>query len=339
MTPLPSVDISFSPLHHIVTGPLKAALLNCALDLSLFDSLRRPETAKTVATALNLHPGNTSRLMDALVTLDLLEKNKGYYKNSHLAQTFLVTTSPACIGPLLKQTQNPALNPLDALAGLVTQGPPANDTVPDMADEILWAEEVTSSAGWVFGGTGSLVADAVQTLDGFSSFTRFLDMGCGHGAFSLYILERHPDLHAVLMDRTPVLDAAMPLMERFEAQERVSRLDRDYITDDLGSGYDLIFASATLNFARGCLPDLVRKIHGSLLPGGYFISFQDGMTHERTRPDTMLGAVIPAMMMDNDYCFNQGEIARTALDCGFRWVRSSTVSTPIGPMDLDISLK
>lgn len=240
---------------------------------------------------------------------------------------------------MLKQTQNPMLNPLDALAGLVAHGPRTGAQVPDLAEETLWAEEVKASAGWVFGGTGSLVADVIQHLDGFSSFTRFLDMGCGHGAFSLYILERHPDLCAVLMDRSQVLDAAMPLMEQYRARDRVSRMAGDYITDDLGSGYDLIFASATLNFARGCLPDLARKIHDSLRPGGYFVSFQDGMTHEGTKPDTMLGAVIPSMMMDIDYCFHRGEIAKTALDCGFRWVRSSTLPTPIGPMDLDIARK
>jgi len=75
------------------------------------------------------------------------------------------------------------------------------------------------------------------------------------------------------------------------------------------------------------------------VPGGYFVGFQDGSTHEGTKPDTMLGAVIPSMMMDSDYCFHQGEIARTLLDCGFRWVRSRTLSTPIGPMDLDIARK
>jgi len=139
-------------------GPLKAALLNCALDLALFDNLTRPRTGEEVAADLNLHPGNTCRLMNALATLDLLEKNKGYYKNTPLAQTFLAGTSPTFIGPLLKQTQNPDLNPLDALKTLVTHGPQTG--APDLADEAIWAEEVKASAGWVLGGTGTLIADA-----------------------------------------------------------------------------------------------------------------------------------------------------------------------------------
>ena len=65
MTTMPTVESSFSPLHHIVTGPLKAALLNCALDLALFDILTQPATGDAVATVLNLHPGNTCRLMNA----------------------------------------------------------------------------------------------------------------------------------------------------------------------------------------------------------------------------------------------------------------------------------
>ena len=339
MNTLPIADLSYRPLHEIAMGPLRAALLNCALDFALFDKLTRPVSGRTVADILGTHPGNTRRLLDGLATMDLIEKQAGRYWNSPLADAFLVTRAPTFIGPLLKQTQNPDLNPLDALKQLVSQGPDTANDPADMADETLWAEEVKASAGWVFGGVGQMVAGIIRALPGFSSFRRFLDMGCGHGVFSLYILDCHPELCAVLMDRREVLDAARPLVREFDAGPRVSYLAGDYLTDDLGEGYDLIYASATLNFAKGCIDDLVPRIYDALNPGGYFVSFQDGMIREQTKPDTMLGAVIPSMMMDMDYCFDQGQIADAAVRSGFEWVRSRTLLTPIGEMDLDIGRK
>ena len=77
----------------------------------------------------------------------------------------------------------------------------------------------------------------------------------------------------------------------------------------------------------------------ALNPGGLFIAFQDGLTHEGTRPDVMLGFLAESMRLDRDFGFRQGEIAEALLRCGFRSVRSRTVRTPMEEMDLDIARK
>lgn len=339
MESLPNTDVSYRPLYTLAMGPLKAAFLNMALELSIFDLLSAPASPESVAHQLNTHSTNTRRLLDGLTTLELLEKKEGTYRNTPLANTFLVSHSPQFIGPLLAQTQNPDMNPLEALKTLVAKGPETHPSPMDMTDEALWAEEIKASSGWVLGGVGSRIATRIADLPGFENLKTFMDMGCGHGVFSLYLLEQNPGMSGVLMDRKGVLEAAKPLIESFDAQDRISYRPGDYLTDDLGRGYDLIFASATLNFARGRMDHMLTKIHQSLNPGGYFVSFQDGLTHEQTRPDTMLGAIIPCMMMDLDYCFDQGEIADAALRAGFRNVRSQTMETPIGKMELDIARK
>jgi hypothetical protein len=45
------------------------------------------------------------------------------------------------------------------------------------------------------------------------------------------------------------------------------------------------------------------------------------------------------MGTDRDIFFTQGEICRAMLRSGFRSVRSQTVETPWGEMDLDIARK
>ncbi len=343
MNKLPNVDISYRPLHEISMGPLKAALLNHAIDLKIFDELTRPVTSEEIAKRLGTDAGNTQRFLNALATIDLLGKKNGRYQNLPIADTFLVSASPSCIAPLLKQTQDNRLNPLDQLPNLVKSGPLDMQEQVDLADESIWMKEAITSSGWVLGGAGQLVADMVANLPEFKHFENMLELGCGHGVFSLYILNEHPSLTSVLLDRPKVLDAAEFFCEKYGFRDRVRFFQADYITDSIcdtaENRYDLIFASATLNFAIHKFDDLMQKIYHALTPGGYFISFQDGMTHEQTHPDTMLGAVIPAMMGGADYFFPQGMIAQSAAKCGFQSIRSRTVETPVGEMDIDIARK
>lgn len=83
----------------------------------------------------------------------------------------------------------------------------------------------------------------------------------------------------------------------------------------------------------------MKRIYTAVKPGGYFVSFQDGMTHEHTKPDTMPGHLADQLTTGVDFSLDQGAVAESALRCGFRWVQSRTIETPMGPMDMDIALK
>jgi hypothetical protein len=51
------------------------------IELRIFNLLTSFRTAEDVARDIGAHPGNTRRFLDALVTIDLLEKRNGLYRN------------------------------------------------------------------------------------------------------------------------------------------------------------------------------------------------------------------------------------------------------------------
>jgi hypothetical protein len=54
----------------------------------------------------------------------------------------------------------------------------------------------------------------------------------------------------------------------------------------------------TLNFAEDQLDPIMKKIFSALTPGGVFINFNDGLTHENTQPETIvLNWLPPALML------------------------------------------
>lgn len=339
MKNLPTSKNSYAILHDMVTAPIRSRLLMAGIELRVFDEMSDFRSAGDIAAAIGAHRGNTERFLNALATIGLVEKKEGSYRNRPEASEFLVKQSPTYLGELFQLARRMCVDPLADLTALVKGGPPPATASRDFASAALWAEATLASAAWVTGGAGPQMAGIISSLPEFAGFRRMLDLGGGHGLFTLYFVDAHPEMAGVVFDRPEVVTVADGFIRDYDMNDRVSTLAGDYLSDDIGGGYDFIWACATLNFARHDLDSMIMKIFDALNAGGVFASFQDGMTHERTQPDVMLGHMGDALRMDRDFSFDQGEIADAILRCGFRSVRSRTVETPMGTMDLDIARK
>jgi len=339
MTGLSETPIDYGDLFQILMGPIKARLMMTGIELRVFNVLTSFRTAEDVAREIGAHPENTRRFLDALVTIDLLEKQNGLYRNLPITQTFLVEGPPTYVGALFQMIETRSVDPLKDLNRLVKEGPAGESAERAFASQELWAELTRTSAAWAIGSMGQKVAEIISALPGFSDFRKMLDLGGGHGMFALYIVSRHPSMKGTVFDRTPVVEVAKEFIGKYGMGDRVGITAGDYMTDDIGQDYDLIWASSTLNFAKRDLDALIERIYRAVKPGGYFLSLQDGMTHEHTKPDTMLGHLADQLTTGVDFSLDQGAVADAALRCGFRWVRSRTIITPMGPMDMDIAHK
>jgi SAM-dependent methyltransferase len=339
MKNLPKLSVDYRTLNETVKSPIRHKLLMAGIELAVFDRLDSFRSAGEIAETMGLHPGNTVRFLNALTMIGLIEKKEGMFRNLPEAAPFLTTDSPTYFGPLLRLIQSMCLDSLNNLVERIKSGPRPATEGDDFASEELWADATRASAAWVTGGAGDQMAAIVSGLPEFSGFRRMLDLGGGHGMFTLYFVVAHPTMTGVVFDRPAVAAVAETFIRQYEMQDRVSTMTGDYLKDDIGEGYDFIWACSTLNFARHDLDSLIRKILRALNPGGVFIAFQDGLTDEQTRPDIMLGHLGEALRIGKDLFFEQGEIADCMLRCGFRSVRSRTLLTPMGLMDMDIARK
>ena len=332
---LPRTNQSYKPLFDLFTSFLKCGIMFTGLELRFFDGLENPVSAPDLAREMNLDPLNAARFLDALAVAGLIDKKQGLYRNRELAQTFLTSHSPTYVGDLLSIYHEMCAGDHKQMADLVRRGPSARPPKEEHGSADLWAERSRAGAQWVFGEMGEMLAGIVSSLPGFDSFEKMMDLGGGHGVFALYMVEAHPSMSGVVFDRPAVLKTAEELSRRFGLDHRIETRPGDYLVDDLGEGYDLVFACSTLNFAKERIDELMTKVRRSLKPGGYFLTLQDGMTHERTRPDTMLGHLIDSLQTEGDFMFDQGFLAEAMLRAGFRQVRSRTIDAPVGRLDLD----
>lgn len=322
-------------LYRLINGPVTANLLMAGIELGIFDCLTEPTSAQEVAAALDSHPENTRLFLDGLTAAGLVQKSKGQYQNTDTAQKVLRKETPAYLGGLLTMmVQNP---PLESLLKLIRQGPP--EKKPDMGSEEIWASYAANMAHYQRAGFAGLAVEIISQLPGFHSFEKMLDLGGGPGIVCLAVTAASPSISGVIFDRPAVTRIAETFIRSYRMEDRVSTMTGDYMHDTIGEGYDLVWASATLNFAGNDLDLPVKKIFQALKPGGVFVSLTDGLTCERTAPAEFVLSSLPGALMGHDFGIDQGKIAQAMERAGFARISSRTVDTPMMPMDLDIAWK
>ncbi len=337
MKKLPDMDIQLGPVYEIMNGRTKTQIFLSAIELKVFDYLSSPKACGEIAEELKTHKENTGFLLDGLTAMGLLEKENGLYRNSPETQLSLYSESPAYVGQLFVMMDQMAKTDEKGFLQLVKEGPQAMNF--DMGAEEIWAGYARAMANFQRSGVAQKMALIVSGLDGFAGFKKMLDLGGGPGLFCIAMVDEHPSMHGVIFDQPAVVKISGEFIEEYQMQDRITVMGGDYMKDSLGEGYDLIWASSTLNFARENLVDFFQKIHKALAPGGVFISLAEGMTHEATQPSSLILGSVVHMLMGNFLPFNKGEIAKAMHQAGFSTVERKTVETSMVPMELDIAIK
>lgn len=337
---LQTIPVSPEPLYETMFASIQTKLLLTAIKLDIFGKLEQaPKSALEIAGELKGDPVNTEYFLNGLTTLSLLEKNEGSYKNTPLSETFLVQDKPSYLGDgFLLQDAQEDFGSFD-LQELILKGP--SQKAAKFGDSPkMWGRFAKSMANNQRSGVAQEAAELVSQLPEFQSFTKMLDLGGGPGINCIAMVDRHPNMTGIVFDRKPSTDVAGEFIREYGLEHRIDVLAGDYNVDDIGSGYDFIWASYTLNFAQKNLTQVMQKIYDALNPGGVFINLSEGLTHEGTQPKmTVLCTVGWSMHNHPLKAFDQGLIADTMLEVGFQSVRSSTLAVGWGVADMDIARK
>jgi SAM-dependent methyltransferase len=344
MKALPQNLPTFGRFYSWFRNGIAGHLLLCAAQAGVFSRLTRRQNAEKLAAELNLHLGTLRPLLDVFVAFDLLVKIDNEYCNTPQTTSLLADSSYANVLPLLAEVQTGLFVPLQALPQILREGPPARKPEENMYSlpEEVWADSAKGSAAWAFRGAGSQLAGELAALKGANKFSLMLDLGGGHGVFSLYAAAALPALKVRVLDSPAVLEVARQYIEEYSLQGRVSILPGNYLSDPLGEGYDLILASCTLNLtlADQSTSRVVRKIYHALKPGGYFVSLHDAWPDiPESNPLFPVEYPVYSLLSGTPVNMPRGFIASLALECGFQTVRSKELCLNAGMLALDIARK
>ncbi|UBU15405.1 acetylserotonin O-methyltransferase [Nonomuraea gerenzanensis] len=244
-------------------GAMGLHALVAAARTGVFDALReRPSTAGDLAAALGLDPHATGVLLRALTGLGYLRVRGGRYRLTRTARRWLTTGSTTSLLPGLVFWERTARVLWPGLEQAVRDGAPARPFYASLADD---PELSRSFHAWTAAVAARQAPAAARRIPVPRDARLVLDVGGGHGLFSLALLRRHPRLRATVIDLPDALPPAA-------AHPRLTPRAGSFLEDDLGSGYDV---ALLFNIVHGLNDEeaarLLRRVAAALDPGGVVV--------------------------------------------------------------------
>ncbi|WP_165774873.1 methyltransferase [Candidatus Viridilinea mediisalina] len=274
-------------LLDLLRGYRSAQVLIVCTELGVFEALAAgPANAQELGAQLKQRPEVLERLLNAAVALGLLElQHERRYANGPVAAACLSGTGPFFIGNLVRREANfyerwGQLGP--TVRGEVAAG---GTYVTDRAPDPTWVRRFELGLYDVARTSAPLVAELLAPLMPSNVAPRVLDIGGGHGAYSMALAQRYPTLTATIFELPPVIPVAQELVAASGLTERVALQSGDFKQDHLGTGYHLalLFGILTHQTTDEAVA-LLTKVHAALEPGGAVVIHNFLLNSDRVGP-------------------------------------------------------
>jgi len=241
-----------------------------AVKLGVFEALSGGAlTAAETAHRVEASERGTTLLLDALEALGYVEKKGGRYVNTPMTVKWLLRSSPTSLAGGIPFFESMVFDRWEHLDESIRRGRPAvygSDWLDQHPGSYRVYEE-----GMI--AIARMAADEVVARVKLpATARRLLDVGGGHGLYSIKFCRRYPDLSATVFDLPQALEVARETIVAEGMAGRVTAQEGDIWPDDLGTGYDV---TLLFNLIHAYSPDkntaLLHKISGALNHGGLIV--------------------------------------------------------------------
>ncbi len=235
-------------------------ILRTAVEMGIFDMASEPVTADSVCAEKGTDRDLTEMFLDSLAQLGLLSKDGDLYVDSEAAALYL--------DPKSRLYQEQSLKGIFAnmdkwmhLEERLREGPEYIPREQFFGDR--WIRSIAESCSG--GGVGAVV-DAVDAVVDLSGYGTFMDLGGGHGLYTIGFVHRHPNLKGYVFDSPMMRQLALDNSERYGVP--LETISGDFYKDDLGGPYDVVFSSFNPSTTDIRMAD---RIYGSVKKDGLLI--------------------------------------------------------------------
>ncbi len=286
------MDLTPENLRDLAMSFQKSRILLSAFELDVFTALGEgARSSREVAETVGADARGTDRLLNALCALGLLSKEKGLYSNTEASRRYLSRSGERYLSGL-----GHAAN-LYASWGSLTAAVRAGGTVRGKQREEGSGFSLEAFIGAMHQ-RALMTAPALVSKIDLSGVRRVLDVGGGSGVYSMSFARAKEGLEAVVFDLPGVTEIARRHIREAGLENRITAVEGNYLTDDLGSGFDMVFFSAVIHIQSGEENRrLIEKSFRALNPEGLVVIQDFVMDEDRTAPPG--GAVFALNMLVN----------------------------------------
>lgn len=288
-------------LFDVCAGFVYSQILYACVRLKLFDLLATgPQSAAGIAQSLNLPRESTDRLLEAAVSLRLVEKRIGdRFGLGALGAAMIGNPGVSAMVEHHRLLYADLNDPVGLLRGqhdktelarywaYATEEKPANLSAPDTSDYTA-----------LMGNSLPLVAEEILDAYSLQKHSRLLDVGGGDGSFLIASGARHQTLEMVLFDLPPVADRALARFAQLGLHSRASAVGGDFLSDALPRGADVVSLVRVIHdHPDSAVMKILANVHSALPPKGVLLLAEPMMNTPGAEPvgDAYFGFYLLAM--------------------------------------------
>lgn len=312
----------------IMRANWQTQIVKTAAELQLFDALAGgTRDAKAVAEGSGIDLRAAELLLNALASIQLVDKKADKYTLSEESQTYLVSKSPLYMGRYL-QIQKQLAMPWMHLTDLAKSGRPYAEVNKDAKAEEFFPELAASLFAWNYANATEVVeaidvASLVKSSVGKSderNFYRVLDLACGSAVWSIPAAKVSPKVKVDALDFPAVLEIAKEFTGKNDVASQYSYLAGNWKDVKLEEGvYDLVFLGHILHSeGHSRSRELLDAVYRATTPGGSLIVAE--FTTDDTRSNPPFGAMFAVNMfvLTTEGCvFTDNELDSVIREAGF----------------------
>ncbi|MCB9450469.1 MAG: methyltransferase domain-containing protein [Anaerolineaceae bacterium] len=257
-----------APLLDTWSGPTFWSVLT-ALKLHVFETLATgAKSPQELAQAIAASEKGVTILLNLLASLGYVRQREGRFSNTAMTKKWLLDSGTANFTPFF-----------------LYWGALMEHFMPRLADSIRTGEHL-DFYGWIENQpeisrhfqegmiqlARFIAADVAKAFVMSPGAKRLLDVGGGHGEYSIALCKRNSDLSVTIFDGEQALVTGHRAVEQAELSDRIHTLRGDFMTGELPGGFDI---ALVFNIVHGLSPagnvDLFRKVKATLNPGGQMV--------------------------------------------------------------------
>jgi 3-hydroxy-5-methyl-1-naphthoate 3-O-methyltransferase len=313
-------------LLDLATGYQRSKTLFALVDLGLPTLLaRRSLPLDEIARSLEIHPLAADRFLNACVALGLLERVDDQYRNTAVAERFLVAGKNSYLGDLFARYDRTSYFVWTDLAVRLRHWRPGetDESLPQEADQGQASMRAQHNLA-------RMVGQALAESFDFSRHRTLLDVGGGSGAMALGVCAGHEHMRAVVFDLPAVTPLAREYVREAGLEERVRVEDGDFKSDPLPDGFDVALLANLLSVSsEETNRRLLARVYERLPDGGAVVVSGWVLDEGRVSP------IVPVLFCLEDVIWQAPDVERAAptyerwlSEAGFVDVETSAYCAP-----------
>jgi acetylserotonin O-methyltransferase len=281
--------VDSAPILDLIEAFRRSKTMFTAVRLGIFDALeKKSQTAQSLASELNLNHAALTRLLNACVSVRLLEREGETYRNTDSASRYLVSTSPETLAGYVVYSDQSLFLLWAHLDDAIREGTNRWTQAFGSRDALFdhYFRDPAATTAFVKGMNGFGQISSPRVVRGFDlrGFTHLVDLGGATGHLAIAACEAYPGLRATVLDLARVEPLAQAHISQSSVASRVQFAVGDFFSGTLPSG-DLYALSRILHdWSDSQITQLIEKIFTSLPSGGGLLIAEALVNDDRCGP-------------------------------------------------------